>query len=119
MGISVPAAPWGRIIRRCRIVRRSGWVVAAVVAVRVIIPVIVGVREHRAEREGSEPDPDTGSGAERMRGPCRRRDGHAATGFPKQPTNHIHLRSLQLGAAKKAGSRICDIRKNRRTTLQV
>src|ERR1700758_230550 len=101
MGISVPAAPWGRIIRRCRIVRRSGWVVAAVVAVRVIIPVIVGVREHRAEREGSEPDPDTGSGAERMRGPCRRRppdcskhrcrDGHAATGFPKQPTNHIHL----------------------------
>src|SRR6202007_1702752 len=101
----VPAAPCGRVIRRRRIVRRSGWVIA-VVAIRVIIRVIVvGVREHGAKREGSEPNPDGGTRADPaptptsacIRGPRHRRqpdggedsrgDGQAPTSLPKEPAN--------------------------------
>src|SRR5215472_7774770 len=62
--IGAPTAPRRRIIRRLRIVRGGGRVV---VAVRVIVRLMVGVREHGTKREGSEPDADRGSGADPTR----------------------------------------------------
>jgi hypothetical protein len=105
--IGTPTAPRGRVIRRRRIVRWGGWgVVAAVGAVRVVIRLIVGVREDGAEREGSEPDPNRGTRADPtcICGPRRRRqpdsgkdrccDRHLATSFPKEPgKGHIPLLS--------------------------
>ena len=100
--IGVPTAPRRRIIRCRWIVRRGGWVV---VPVRVIIRAIIGVRERRAEREGSEPEADCSTGADPigMGGPGSRRrpdsgkhacrDGQPATGFPKNPANR-HKPSL-------------------------
>jgi hypothetical protein len=53
---------WRRIVRKGgrRIVSLGGWVIA-VVGVRVVIWVAIGLREHRAEGESSEPDPDRGT----------------------------------------------------------
>jgi hypothetical protein len=99
MVIGAPTPPCGRIIRRRRIVRRGGWVVA-VGAVRGIIRVIVvGVREHGAKRKGSEPNPDGGTRADPtcICGPRHRRqpdgcndrcgDGQPPTSLPKEPAN--------------------------------
>src|SRR5215472_16080209 len=110
MVIGAPTAPCGRIIRRWRIVRRGGRVVAGV-AVRVVIRTIVGLREHGAEGECSKPEPNGGTGADPTATPTstcicglrhrrqpdsgndRRGDGQPPTSLSKEPANG-HIPSL-------------------------
>src|SRR6516164_10522410 len=123
MVIGAPTAPRRRIVRCRRIVRVSWcrWVVA-VVAVWVWV-IVIGVREHGAQGESAEPDPDGGTRADPTSTPTttcicrprqcrqpdggkdRRRDGQSPTSLPKEPVNgHIPLLSWAQACKINSGS---------------